>query len=372
MKKFQQMMPIISVMVVSFAGTFYFMRIYGESLSDLVKRDGLFFVWMSALLLLLSAFSHIFLHELGHLVFGLCTGYRFLSFRIGNLVLMKKQGKFRLKKFLIPGTLGQCLLSPPPLRDGKIPYLMYNSGGLIFTLLWSVCGWFMMRISGGYFLLFGFLTMILGIALFFINIIPMKNIGVNDGNNIFEMMKDVRNQEIFRRILLINEYHLDGYYLKDMPDEWFERPSGDLLSYQLPISLYHAIFSRQMENQLFEQTYDDLKNFLNENSINPVMALLMRVDLLFLLLILEKNDAVDALCDSNFLKNMRKLKSLPAVNRSLYAYYLLHQRNEKMASSVLSDFEKSVAYFPYEKEVAYNRELMDCAKNLWRKKSVSA
>lgn len=39
-------------------------------------------VWLAFCLLLLM---QVVLHEGGHLLFGLCTGYGFVSFRIGNL-----------------------------------------------------------------------------------------------------------------------------------------------------------------------------------------------------------------------------------------------------------------------------------------------
>ena len=40
-------------------------------------------VWLAFCLLLLM---QVVLHEGGHLLFGLCTGYGFVSFRIGNLL----------------------------------------------------------------------------------------------------------------------------------------------------------------------------------------------------------------------------------------------------------------------------------------------
>ena len=54
-----------------------------------------------------------FFHELGHLIFGLLTGYRFLSFRIFGLMLTRESGSLRFKKHSMPGTLGQCLMAPP-------------------------------------------------------------------------------------------------------------------------------------------------------------------------------------------------------------------------------------------------------------------
>ena len=85
-----------------------------------------------------SFLVHIVLHEAGHLVCGLISGYRFLFFRIYSLMLVKNEGKLRLKKFKIAGTAGQCIMLPP---DGtayeEIPFFLYNSGGVLSNLIFS-------------------------------------------------------------------------------------------------------------------------------------------------------------------------------------------------------------------------------------------
>ena len=45
--------------------------------------------------------SIIIIHELGHLIFGLLSGYKFSSFRIGNIMLVKTGGKLKFKKLTI-------------------------------------------------------------------------------------------------------------------------------------------------------------------------------------------------------------------------------------------------------------------------------
>ena len=71
-----------------------------------------------AMLLIFAAyFIHAVIHEFGHLVFGLLTGYKFISFRIGNFMFIKKEGKLRVKLFNIVGTGGQCLMMPPPWKE---------------------------------------------------------------------------------------------------------------------------------------------------------------------------------------------------------------------------------------------------------------
>lgn len=55
----------------------------------------------------------VIVHEGGHLLFGLLCGYRFLSFRIGSLMLIKTGEGFRIRRFTLKGTGGQCLMIPP-------------------------------------------------------------------------------------------------------------------------------------------------------------------------------------------------------------------------------------------------------------------
>ena len=87
----------------------------------------------------IAYFLQTVLHEAGHLIFGLMTGYRFASFRVGSIILTRENGKFRFGRYSLAGTGGQCLMVPPnPDEEGKIPVFLYNMGGAIFNLLLSV------------------------------------------------------------------------------------------------------------------------------------------------------------------------------------------------------------------------------------------
>ena len=88
----------------------------------------------------ISFFLHIILHEGGHLVCGLLSGYRFVSYRAGSIIWVKQGKQIVRKKFSIPGTGGQCLLDPPePEEDGSFPSLLYNLGGGLSNLLFCLC-----------------------------------------------------------------------------------------------------------------------------------------------------------------------------------------------------------------------------------------
>ena len=94
---------------------------------------GLAAVFLAAILV------QITLHEAGHLVCGLLSGYRFCSFRVGSLMWMREDGgRLRLRRLRIPGTGGQCLMSPPDMVDGRLPVTLYNFGGALANLLTAV------------------------------------------------------------------------------------------------------------------------------------------------------------------------------------------------------------------------------------------
>ena len=67
--------------------------------------------WQMVLLLLIAVYLgllvHIVLHEGGHLAAGLATGYSFVSFRIGSIMLQKKEGRLRVCRYQLAGTGGQ-------------------------------------------------------------------------------------------------------------------------------------------------------------------------------------------------------------------------------------------------------------------------
>ena len=87
---------------------------------------------------LLALLAQITLHEGGHLVCGLLSGYRFCSFRVGSLMWMKVDGHLRLRRLRLAGTDGQCLMSPPDMVDGRLPVTLYNFGGALANLLFNL------------------------------------------------------------------------------------------------------------------------------------------------------------------------------------------------------------------------------------------
>lgn len=165
---------------------------------------------------------HTIIHEGGHLVFGLLTGYRFLSFRVFSFTVVKKDGKTVRKKLKTPGMMGQCLMIPPEWDENeKYPYAWYNLGGGFMNLISCLL------VVPLFFFHSPLLAWIAGVFIFsgvifaLSNLIPMSMGIPNDGKNCLLCKKSRENQKAFYLQLKINAMMSDGVLLKDIPEEMF-------------------------------------------------------------------------------------------------------------------------------------------------------
>lgn len=91
---------------------------------------------LAILFAMLCGILHVILHEAGHLLCGLATGYRMLSFRIFKYTWVHDTHGWHGKKYHVAGTLGQCIMVPTDrITDHNIPYFWYNLGGVLMNLI---------------------------------------------------------------------------------------------------------------------------------------------------------------------------------------------------------------------------------------------
>ena len=143
---------------------------------------------------LLALLAQITLHEGGHLVCGLRSGYRFCSFRVGSLMWMRAEdGHLRLRRLRLAGTGGQCLMAPPDMVDGRLPVTLYNFGGALANLLTVALSLALYGPARRVPLLAAFLLFLAVIGGFSaaMNGIPLRLNGItNDGRNALSLQKD--------------------------------------------------------------------------------------------------------------------------------------------------------------------------------------
>ncbi|MBQ2705400.1 MAG: hypothetical protein IJE49_00050 [Agathobacter sp.] len=334
------------------------------------EEQGLDF-WVGMLAMVLAVYGAMLIqtivHEAGHLVFGLVSGYEFSSFRIGSLMLIKENGKMKLRKFSIAGTAGQCLMSPPDLVDGKMPVVLYNMGGCIYNLIFSTLSGvaaYIRREDPIEFIVYVAVAVI-GVALALTNGIPMMVGPIsNDGHNALSLGKNPIAMRAFWLQLKINNEQSKGTRLKTMPESWFAEPADADMDNGLVAALAVFRASWLIDQLRLEEAAEYIKNLLSkETGLVGLHRSLLICERIYCELVANKNvsEAI-YLHNKEYEKFVQSMKDTPSVIRSEYAYAVLAEKDEKKAEKLLARFEKVTKTYPYPQEIEAERELIELVK----------
>lgn len=310
----------------------------------------------------------IVVHEAGHLVFGLLTGYRFSSFRVGSMMWLKENGRIVRKKFSLAGTGGQCLMSPPELDEkGMMPVVLYNLGGSVMNLIFSaVC-------VGLYFLcrpipmlaVFWVVMALVGVGFALVNGIPLHMGAVdNDGSNALSLRKDRQAVRAFALQMKMNDMMTRGVRPKDMPEEWFEMPSDEGMKNNLIAAIAVMACSRQIDMHKFEQADAEIARILDmDSAILGIHRVQMVCERIYCELIGPcRRDVIEGMLSKEQKKMMKAMKTMPSVIRLEYALALLLEKDMEKAEKALAQFEKIAKKYPYPADLESERELIDIAR----------
>lgn len=355
---------IIGVLVSAIA--INFMGIYFKEEGIVIEIIKVLIVFI---LVFISFYIQIIIHESGHLVFGLLSGYTFVSFRIGSATLIRNEGKWEIKKFNIPGTGGQCLLMPPEADIENIPFVLYNLGGVIFNLIFGVIPIliviFIETIAPwlkGFLLVLGFV----GIISALLNGIPLKATGVaNDGSNIISMVKDKEARRAFYSQLRFNGLLSQGIRPREMNINDFKFQSGDVSS-PLNTALILMEYNYYLDKMEFEKGRELLRS-LNPhlNNILGIYRFEINCEKVFLELVLNGDrDLVERLYDKELLKYMKACKGMISKTRVKMSYELLFKKDVKMAEELYQEGKALAKTYPIKGEIKMELMLMDYINNI--------
>ena len=307
----------------------------------------------------------IIVHEAGHLIFGLLSGYRFSSFRIFSLMLLNENGRFRIRKLRLAGTGGQCLMAPPDLKDGKIPVMFYNFGGAIMNFVTGGIALGTAFLCPAYsfgqmiLLLFG----IAGIVLGLMNGLPLKTGAVNnDGRNAIDISRDPEAMRAFWVQLTVNEQISKGVRLKDMPAEWFTASPGADMKNSIIATVALMAANRLMDQQKFEEADRAMARLSSGGGLVGMHEALLVCDRMYVELITKNRaEVLNRMRSKVQQKYMKALRNFPSVLRTEYSWALLHDKDQAKADTVLQQFEKHAKSYPYPNEITGERELLEIA-----------
>ena len=330
----------------------------GDSVGSFLVMYGLY-MFLSVIAFIIQ----LIIHEAGHLVFGLLSGYGFSSFRIGSINFTKKNGKITVWKKSVPGTAGQCLLSPPDYNGGDFPYIMYNLGGVFLNLIAS-CAFALLFIAVKDVPVLSTVvaeSAVIGVFYALINGIPMQTKDIpNDGYNALHTGDTALSKRSFWTQLKISELSYDGLRVKDMPEDLFFLPTQEENVNALVCS--SAIFyeNRLMDLERYEEVNGLCHMLLEESNDMPGMYRnLLTIDRISTDLILQNGKCTkEELEEPKMAEHLKKMAVSLEVLRNRYIVSLLLYNDEAEAGKWLSEYEKLARNYPNTGDIEMSRQLI--------------
>lgn len=295
---------------------------------------------LSLLFLVLSVFLQIILHEGGHLVCGLLTGYRFVSFRILNRTLIRQNGRLRIKRFNIGGTGGQCLLVPPEKPIEEIPYQLYNAGGVLANLLTTLLAILpIFLVDGMPKLLVLFLSMFAfaGIFLGLMNGIPMRMNGIgNDADNMLSLKKNRKSKLALVMQLRVNEQAQAGVRPCEMPASWFDWEEEIDYKDALQVNYKQMCIGYRIDREEWEDAYHALEAMAaHKDEIIGLLCNEILCELLFLAFVTGRSERAEELCTPQLLAHIKQYqKVMSSKQRLLCVLALYREKNPTRAKEI--------------------------------------
>lgn len=283
------------------------------------------------ILIAIGLFSiiHIIIHELGHLIAAKLTGYRFLYFRVMSWALVKEQSKFRIARFSIAGTAGQCLMIPPSNVE-PMPYKLYLWGGALANFVVGLIGIILngFVFDSLYLYIFSITSLIFGI----INIYPFS---FNDGNTVKHLNRDpVKRQQFFQQLELAGSFTIGKEFEAVDTQSLIENPNEPITEqYNAFVTL--AKVYRELERENFGHALEILEPLWQQRNdlVKPYQIEVMR-EYLFchLTLGLHETSIQDEILQDKLFREYLKTKQLETYRMqaaiSLWVEYDLNQAQE--------------------------------------------
>ena len=319
-------------------------------------------LWM-LIAVLLAFILHIILHEGGHLVAGLLTGYRFVSFRFLNFTLINRDGRLQWRNFELAGTGGQCLMAPPDKPLEEINTRWYNAGGvlanILIVLLSLVLVWAfdLPHWLNELLIIMAFI----GIVTALTNGIPMKLGGVaNDGYNLLQMEKDLPGKQSFCNILDINARSQEGETYSEMPERLFALPQPIDWKNSMHVGSVLSAATRLLAIHQWEDAYQLLTEALNHKNEYMMLYQLETENMMIQTCILSGRDDEARL---HYTREVEKHIGQHASTQSdkqltSMAVALVLDNDRPKAENILHNLEANRDKYIHQSDVAMSLDLM--------------
>ncbi|MBE6862931.1 MAG: M50 family metallopeptidase [Ruminococcus sp.] len=323
-------------------------------------------VWAELLFIIAVLLVIIVIHEAGHLVMGLATGYKFVSFRVGPLTFIKEDGGIKLRLFSVMGTAGQCLLMPPDTDSPEnAPYFLYHLGGGLFNAVTAaLCGIFMLITDSKTADLLLATVAVLSLFLGITNLLPMGKAAANDGTNLYLLKRSPALRKVLYRQLYINGLLYQGMLPRDIPSEYFAdvTDDGKMGIHSCVMPMLQGSLAVDIKD--FTAAQAKFEYVLNDEKLIPIYRNECACELIFCKIMNgASKEEIDELYDKNIRSYVKQTKSmLISKRRLLYAYNLIILGDEKAAAKEYEEAQKMRKTYPCKGELESELDIIEYIK----------
>lgn len=336
---------------------------YFEANHDLqIKGIGLQLVAVAACFYF-SAGMTIFFHQIGHLIAGSISGYRFVFLRFGKLTLTRlPDGSLGFRWFAAAGSEGQCgMVSPDPL--GKPPYKAYLMGGGVLNIITAVLA----LVLSKFFPLFSVPLWIFGgfsVVSAVYNLFPNKNPSVpTDGAILYRCKNDPESLRAFLLQLSITDQLARGKDLSEQPLDWFyTNVSAPMTSDFLVSGVWLCTAQRMLLKGRLDEALPIFDKLSCTTNLLPSLKCEAALDTIFCLQLLRKFDNISKV---KINKRMQKyIKTTQDISLSRFRHrYATHILVDEAGDGkeILQDFEDFILSYPFAGEIKNEQKLIEKA-----------
>ncbi len=322
------------------------------------ENTGAELLTLGGLILLGVAFIliHTIIHEGGHFLCGLMTGWKFVSFRIGCFTLVRQDNRLKFKKTTVVGTGGQCLMSPPLCKPSECPFFLYLQGGGAANIVTAVIALIIGSCLSGLPSIMLRIFAICGCGLGIMNLFPAKMGGtMNDGYQIFiELPKNPKAKTAQYLLLAANALLTELESTADMPEaiqsEIMNFDYSDLSDTATTnLFLYKAAIL--FEKGCYEEIREMYQRIADSDVVLDLFKKEARCELLYFEIMGECNpEKIEKLGDKKQLEYIKLTALYPSRKRLMYAYYLIYKKDETLAAKEYEALLKAAKTHPLKAE----------------------
>lgn len=303
------------------------------------------YYFYSVAIIVTSLLLHVFLHEIGHILAGLASGYEFIMFRFFNHLWIYTQQGLSKRKEYTPGILGQALMvPPPPNKRNERPVLLYHSGGLLMNGLTALLFiWLGLRMNNPLVRYTFYLSAIIALFLLVTNAIPTKG---TDGYNIHRhLTRESPRDDTITMLYLYRDM------VKGVPFQQLQKniPVDDLEDFSVPhtstfyslkASAYLEVYDFDKAHAIHKLLWDKIDVIVQAHKADVTLNYFFT-----LLLTNPTHPDVETIRKTKLYASYRQIKLADSYRVFATEILYLDQNNEK-ALELLSLGEKEIPFAP--------------------------